>query len=57
MGAVCLDAGRSMLRFLKYWLWDIDEAPDRIGPIGFGIMGAFLLFCAVVLYFHDIRHP
>jgi hypothetical protein len=46
-----------MLRFLKEWFWDIDEAPGHIGPIGFGIMGAFLLFCVVVLYFHDIRHP
>lgn len=45
-----------MLQFLKELLWDIDEAPERIGPIGVGIMAAFLLFCAVVLYLHDVRH-
>jgi hypothetical protein len=54
---VFVGADDQMLRFLKEWFWDIDEAPDRIGPIGFGIMLAFLLFCAAVLYFHDIRHP
>lgn len=46
-----------MLRFLKEWFWDIDEAPHPIGPIGFGIMAAFLLFCVVVFYVHDLRHP
>jgi hypothetical protein len=45
-----------VLKFLKYWLWDIDKVPDRIGPIGFAIMGAFLLFCVVVLVFHDMAH-
>ncbi len=42
-----------MLKFLKYWLWDIDKAPDKIGPIGFAIMGVFLMFCFGMLIYHD----
>jgi hypothetical protein len=37
--------GTAMLKFLKYWLWDVDQLPDRIGLIGFAILGIFLLFC------------
>lgn len=44
-----------MLKFLKYWLWDIDQPPDRIGPIGFAIMGVFLLFC-IFMWFYA-AHP
>lgn len=45
-----------MLKFIKYMLWDIDEPPDRIGVIGFAIMGAFLLFCAFVWFHHPVAH-
>ncbi len=45
-----------MLKFLKYWFWDIDEAPHPIGPIGFAIMGIFLLFCIGMLIYHDLVH-
>ena len=41
-----------MLKFLKYWFWDIDKAPRPIGPIGFAIMGTFLVFCGVVWLLH-----
>jgi hypothetical protein len=34
MEAMFLRARRSMLRLLKEWFWDVDEAPDHIGPIG-----------------------
>lgn len=39
-----------MLKFLKYWLWDIDAPPDRIGWPGIAIMGIFLLFCLCMLW-------
>lgn len=45
-----------VLRFLKYWLWDIEKAPDKIGPIGFAIMGVFLAFCIGMLMYHDKVH-
>ena len=45
-----------MLRLLKELLWDVDDPPERVGPIGFGIMAAFLLFCCGVLYFHSTGH-
>ncbi len=43
-----------MLKFLKYWLWDIEKAPDKIGVLGLVVMGVFLLFCAGALIYHDI---
>jgi len=41
-----------MLRFLKYWLWDIDEPPSRIGFIGGIILAVFTLFCIVMWVSH-----
>jgi hypothetical protein len=46
-----------MLRLLYELLWEVEQPPDRIGPIGFAIMAAFLLFCGIVLYFHPVPHP
>jgi uncharacterized integral membrane protein len=46
-----------MLKFLKYWFWDIDKAPELIGWIGFAIMGAFLVFCLGVLAYHEMTKP
>lgn len=46
----------AVFQFLKYILWDIDEPPDRIGPIGLAIMGVFLLFCAAMLFYHSLPH-
>lgn len=43
-----------MWKFFKYWLWDIDKAPDKIGIPGLVIMGVFLLFCVGALIYHDV---
>jgi hypothetical protein len=46
-----------MLKFLKYWLWDIEKPPEPVGPIGFAIMGVFLLFCLGMLAYHEMTAP
>jgi hypothetical protein len=40
-----------MLKFLRYWLWDIDKPPDRMGFFGYLIIAVFVLF-AVWMWFH-----
>jgi hypothetical protein len=48
----CRPAGSAvMLKFLYELLLGDEPPPDRIGPVGFAIMGAFLLFCCVVFIY------
>jgi hypothetical protein len=42
-----------MFKFLKELLWDADQPPDHIGIPGLVIMGLFLVFCGIMLFWHE----